>query len=256
MVKNPSDFIGDAVGKSEASTKAILASTLGKVLIIDEAYMLDPGDARHGSRETYKTAVLDMLVAEVQGNPGDDRCVILLGYENRMRSLFQNGNPGLSGRFMADAPFRFTDYSMQELRDILLLDMKARDVLCADGALDAALDILARSRNNQNFSNAREVRTVVSAAISRYQQRQAQMDPMFRSYSGVLEPRDFDPQLGPGRAFLSAPIDCRAGLSNRVSGAVIDQLERYLPKTRISWSGNRSLFRLVPKTFTLKGPPG
>jgi hypothetical protein len=36
VVKNPADFIGSYIGHSEANTKAILASTLGKVLIIDE----------------------------------------------------------------------------------------------------------------------------------------------------------------------------------------------------------------------------
>jgi histidinol-phosphate/aromatic aminotransferase/cobyric acid decarboxylase-like protein len=40
VVKNPSNFIGSAIGQSEANTKAILAETQGKVLVIDEAYML------------------------------------------------------------------------------------------------------------------------------------------------------------------------------------------------------------------------
>ncbi len=36
VVKNPADFIGSALGESENKTKAILANTVGKVLIIDE----------------------------------------------------------------------------------------------------------------------------------------------------------------------------------------------------------------------------
>jgi hypothetical protein len=36
VVKNPADFVGSYIGHSEANTKAILASTVGKVLIIDE----------------------------------------------------------------------------------------------------------------------------------------------------------------------------------------------------------------------------
>jgi hypothetical protein len=36
IVKNPADFIGSALGQSESQTKAILASTVGKVLVIDE----------------------------------------------------------------------------------------------------------------------------------------------------------------------------------------------------------------------------
>jgi hypothetical protein len=40
MVKNPADFIGSALGESEKNTKAILANTIGKVLVIDEVSVL------------------------------------------------------------------------------------------------------------------------------------------------------------------------------------------------------------------------
>lgn len=36
VVKNPSDFIGAHIGESEEKTKGILATTVGKVLVIDE----------------------------------------------------------------------------------------------------------------------------------------------------------------------------------------------------------------------------
>lgn len=38
-MKNPADFIGSALGQSESQTKAILANTVGKVLIIDEVML-------------------------------------------------------------------------------------------------------------------------------------------------------------------------------------------------------------------------
>ena len=37
VIKNPADFVGSALGESEKNTKAILDSTVGKVLVIDEA---------------------------------------------------------------------------------------------------------------------------------------------------------------------------------------------------------------------------
>ena len=98
-MKNPSDFTGKFIGHSEAATKAILASAKGKVLIIDEAYMLYTGTAGGGSStDSFKTAVVDTIVAEVQSVPGEDRCVLLLGYEDKMVEMFQNVNPGLSRR--------------------------------------------------------------------------------------------------------------------------------------------------------------
>lgn len=99
VVKNPSDFLGAYIGHSERNTKAILATTIGKVLIIDEAYMLYTSSANNqNSSDSFKAAVIDTIVAEVQSVPGDDRCVLLLGYENKMMEMFQNVNPGLSRR--------------------------------------------------------------------------------------------------------------------------------------------------------------
>jgi hypothetical protein len=71
-----------------------LASTVGKVLLIDEAYGLC-GSMGEASTDPYKAAVIDTIVAEVQSVPGDDRCVLLLGYKDQMEEMFQKVNPGL-----------------------------------------------------------------------------------------------------------------------------------------------------------------
>ena len=109
ITKNPSDFIGAVLGASEQNTKAILANAVGKVLIIDEvsqiyffflckesncslqAYMLyGGGQSESGSNaNSFKTTVIDTMVAEIQSVPGDDRCVLLLGYRNQMMDMFQ-----------------------------------------------------------------------------------------------------------------------------------------------------------------------
>lgn len=43
----------------------------------------------HGGSNNFQTAVIDTIVAEVQNVPGDDRCVLLLGYEKEMKEMFQ-----------------------------------------------------------------------------------------------------------------------------------------------------------------------
>lgn len=99
VIKNPADFVGNVLGQSESNTKAILASTVGKVLIIDEAYMLYSGaGGSNNPADPFKTAVIDTIVAEVQSVPGEDRCVLLLGYKEQITTMFQNVNPGLSRR--------------------------------------------------------------------------------------------------------------------------------------------------------------
>lgn len=100
VLKNPADFVGSVLGQSEQNTRAILAATVGKILVIDEAYMLYSG--REGSgiqNDIYKTAVIDTMVAEIQSVPGEDRCVLLLGYKDEIVTMFQNVNPGLSRRY-------------------------------------------------------------------------------------------------------------------------------------------------------------
>ena len=41
------------------------------------------------SADPYKTAVIDTIVAEVQSEAGEDRCVLLLGYRAQMEEMFQ-----------------------------------------------------------------------------------------------------------------------------------------------------------------------
>jgi len=64
--------------------------------------MLNHGS--EGNCDNYRKAVIDTLIAEVQDN---NRCVLLLGYEDKMKDMFQNANPGLSWRFQIDSPFLF-----------------------------------------------------------------------------------------------------------------------------------------------------
>lgn len=55
-----------------------------------QAYMLYGGTGDTGNRnDPYKTAVIDTIVAEVQSVPGEDRCVLLLGYKDQIIEMFQ-----------------------------------------------------------------------------------------------------------------------------------------------------------------------
>ncbi|KAL7904629.1 P-loop containing nucleoside triphosphate hydrolase protein [Trichoderma velutinum] len=252
VTKNPADFIGEAVGKSEANTKSILAATVGKVLIIDEAYMLDPGEASKRN-DTYRASVLDTLVAEVQSVPGEDRCVILLGYEDRLKEMFRNANPGLSGRFAADKPFRFEDFTPAQLWEILNRKLVARNLNVTKEGLETAMEVLNRARMRQGFSNGREVDIILSSAMENYLQKQSNTKGSNYSHDMILSPEDFDPDYG--RAKFAA-ANCRAALQNQVSNSIIAQLEEYqrlLQVTKLRGTGAASL---VPASFVFKGPAG
>lgn len=252
VTKNPADFIGEAVGKSEAQTKAILLATVGKVLIIDEAYMLDPGEASKRS-DAYRGAVLDTLVAEVQSVPGEDRCVILLGYEDRLMEMFRNANPGLSGRFAADKPFRFEDFSQAQLLEILRRKLGARNLKSTPEGLSAAMEVLNRARMRQDFSNGREVDNLISSAMENNLQRQSKVGASNYGHDMILSHEDFDPNHGRAQ---HASANCRAALQNKVSSNIIFQLEQYQRLIQVTKSRRFGTTSIIPKSFIFKGPSG
>ncbi|KAF2719589.1 hypothetical protein K431DRAFT_321612 [Polychaeton citri CBS 116435] len=164
----PADFVGDVLGASEKTTKGISESTRGKVLVIDEAYGLH---AFQG--DIYKTAVIDTLVAEIQSVPGDDRCVLLLGYKDKMESMFQNVNPGLSRRFAISEAFMFEDFTDDQLKTILLSKLKQQAYKATDQAINVAIKCLKRARNRPNFGNAGEIDILLDKAKMQHQQRRS-----------------------------------------------------------------------------------
>jgi len=51
--------------------------------------MLYGGSGAGNGNDPFKTAVIDTIVAEVQSVPGEDRCVLLLGYKDQIVDMFQ-----------------------------------------------------------------------------------------------------------------------------------------------------------------------
>ncbi|KAF7355553.1 hypothetical protein MSAN_01472400 [Mycena sanguinolenta] len=250
VVKNPADFIGNVLGASESNTKAILANTVGKVLVIDEAYMLYSGSGGVGSQnDPYKTAVIDTIVAEIQSVPGEDRCVLMLGYENQMTEMFQNVNPGLSRRFNIESAFRFDDFTDSELREILEFKLKTQHLDATNAAKDVAIEILSRARMRPNFGNAGEVENQLTLAKKRYQARQKKP-----SRDIVFEPQDFDPEFDRG---IHASTNL-AKLFEDVVGcdAIINKLGDYQALYSNGKARGKDVRHLIPTNWVFKGPPG
>ncbi|RAH86735.1 hypothetical protein BO86DRAFT_444640 [Aspergillus japonicus CBS 114.51] len=206
VVMNPSDFIGNVIRGSEAATKGILASTLGKVLIIDEAYML--GGSSSGPKR-----------------PGDDRCVLLLGYRDAMEMMFQTVNEGLSRRFPMSAAFNFEDFSDDDLQDILALKLKQAGFHATKDA-----KLVAKLRHQQRLS-ARKTRNI-----------------------DILEPLDFDPDHDREKR---AVTNCRK-LFEGVVGCehLVAQLEGYQNVVRNMKQLGLDPRQNIPFNFPFRGPPG
>eukprot|EP01040_Poterioochromonas_malhamensis_P003223 gene3223-3435_t len=172
-LKQPSDFLGSAVGETQKKTSALIARCKGKVLIIDEAYGL------HGS--SYGPEAVDTLVGLCHNSPGEDIAVIMIGYEKQIRRMFREMNPGLSSRFSLDDPFVFEDYNDDDLRRIAMKYVKDSGLTIPRETREALVKAISRQRFAPNFGNARTVVTM----ISRGKERISARDP--RSTTLTLE---------------------------------------------------------------------
>lgn len=192
VLKNASDFIGSALGNSEKATRGILTDSEGCVLVIDEAYSLNPsygskaGAGSAGTQDSYRAAVLDTIVEQVQGRPGEDRAVVMLGYRKPMEDMLAAANPGLSRRFQLDNAFEFADYNDEQL-------MRVLQKKCAEANLQIdlptaafAIDQLARARSMPNFGNAGAVDNLLSTAQTNLGPRRSQLRPEDFCRGGVL----------------------------------------------------------------------
>lgn len=257
IIKNPADFVGGALGQSEKNTKAILESTKGKVLIIDEAYMLAGGGASGASgsggfSDPYKTAVVDTIVAEVQSTSLEDRCVLLLGYREQMEDMFQKVNPGLTRRFPISSGFNFQDYDDDELRKILDLKLKQQGFRATEAAKKVVIEVLGRARNRPNFGNAGEVDIVLDQAKERQQKRLSESPGP--KHSNLLTPKDIDPDFDRGerattniRVLFKDVIGCEE---------IVEQLEGYQQIVQNMKEMDMDPRTQIPFGFLFRGPPG
>ncbi|RFU29072.1 hypothetical protein B7463_g7259, partial [Scytalidium lignicola] len=253
VVKNPSDFVGDVLGASEKITKGILASTIGKVLVIDEAYGLHGGGGtgRGSSTDSYKAAVIDTIVAEVQSVPGDDRCVLLLGYKDQMETMFQSVNPGLSRRFPLSEAFQFEDFTDEELRVILDMKLKSQAYNATDQAKAVAMEVLKRARNKPNFGNAGEVDILLNGAKLRHQQRRSAGNVKDAS---TLEAVDMDPDFDRGER---AATNIRMLFEGEVGREeLVARLEGYQNTVANMRARSMDPREQIPFSFLFRGPPG
>ena len=251
VIKNPSDFVGDVLGASEKTTKGILASTVGKVLVIDEAYGLYGGSGSQAKGDPYKTAVIDTIVAEVQSVPGDDRCVLLIGYKDQMEAMFQNVNPGLSRRFPLSEAFDFEDFTDDELKEILEMKLKQQAYNATDQARRVAMDVLKRTRNRPNFGNAGEVDILLNSAKARHQQRRSAGTV---KDAATLEAVDMDPEFDRGER---AATNVRMLFENVVGcDELIAQLEGYQKTVANMKARDMDPREQIPFNFLFRGPPG
>lgn len=219
--------------------------------MIDEAYMLYFGSKRWDN-DPYKTAVINAIVAEIQRLPGDDRCILLLGYEDKMKAMFQRVNPGLSRRFRLEDAFYFEDFATSQMGEIVQLQLKQQQLEASPEALSVAMDTLKVLRAKKTFSNAGEVLNLIENAKINYQARLTKSPTRTINPLITFEPIDFDTSFG---RLENTVANCCMSLQGRVSQDIITELENMFGSLERAQE-SRFYASLLPTTFVFQGPPG
>ena len=151
-----SELVAGYLGQTAAKTAEVVASALGGVLFIDEAYSLN-GDQ-------YGKEAVDTLVKEMEDHR-DNLVVIVAGYPEPMAE-FVATNPGLESRFRTH--IEFADYTDEELVAIQHSLAAKMDYDIADEAEERFREILAATPRGTSFGNGRFARNMLEAAIGRH----------------------------------------------------------------------------------------
>lgn len=264
--KTPADLISsDGTAGAVKKTRVALSEATGNVLIIDEFHMLYSSSG-HGTDNTdrRRQGIVDTIVANVSGKPGEDRCVILAGCRERMSEMFHNSNPGLRRRFPQDADLVFDNYTDDQLCQILELKVaEAGDAQMSDHGRQAAREVLSRMSSRPRFGNGGDVENLLGRARLRQRERQrerleaagGQGDALGEEPPVVvLEAQDFDPDydrasradqnrdsLFAGFVGFDKIVQQFRGYQQMADGMRKHQID---PRPHIPWA------------FVFKGPPG
>jgi len=244
-----SNLFGGTVGSAQKAVNDLMDRCAGKVLVIDEAYTLK--DSQYGKE------ALDVLVERVQGGPGEDFAVIMCGYEDNMREMLRECNPGLARRFKIerDGPFRFADYSDEELVTIMLQRAEKTGLhLTRDLAEAAVRVVLSKQRDKPNFGNAGAVNNLLDTAKERMMARREQgLEVAKVEGRWVLIQQDLftDPSVG------GSPISALRDMVNcdRILDRIV-RLEKQMKVLTAKGAPPEEIRQKMLRNWVFTGPPG
>ena len=148
------NFIGKYIGHTTPKTRELIKRAMGGVLYVDEAYTL----ADNSENGFGKEAIAELL--KVMEDKRGEFCVILSGYTDEMKNLFQV-NPGFKSRVKFELVFN--DYNEEEMHRIAHLFLKKDDYTITDDALDLVVKVVGYLKNKPHYASARTLRETLNS---------------------------------------------------------------------------------------------
>ena len=156
------NLVGEYLGQTAPKVIETVRSARGGVLFIDEAY-----DLVHGSNDLFGMEAVNTLIAEMENNR-DNLVVIIAGYTKEINE-FMDANPGIRSRIAHVLDFE--DYTVDEMADIFLLDMKKRGYDTSGVRREFLLDFIDARCHVKDFGNGRGVRNLSDLVVRRHNKR-------------------------------------------------------------------------------------
>jgi len=238
------DITSSNMEESGENMRKIIQDARGGVLFIDEAHQL--GDERSpGAKEIVKAIV---PAAE---NYRRELVFILAGYADQMHTFF-NQDPGLPRRFPEHGRIRFQDYTLDQLWEIFLKNLRKNDFTLASSVEQRAKALLKKRSSQPNFGNAGGVRELVSEIVKRHNSGQ-------QKEVKVISATDLPPLIKRDQKALDkamAELDGMLGIENvRIKVQEIMDTINYDLKREEAGRGNGSI-NPRPQNMRFVGPPG
>lgn len=160
VVTSANDLVGKYVGWTTDKTLKTIKSAEGKILLVDEAYMLANDNAGGYNKEAVDTFVAYMDDPKVR----DSTIIIFAGYKKEMES-FINTNPGLRSRI--GYTLDFPNYTIDELVEILKLLTSKLDLKVTDEFIEEFKRVTSQFLNREDFGNGRFVRSLIERSVTK-----------------------------------------------------------------------------------------
>ncbi len=193
-----SELVAGYLGQTAIKTSEVVATALGGVLFIDEAYSLAGDD--------FGKEAVDTLVKEMEDHR-DDLVVVVAGYPAPMAEFIAS-NPGLASRFRTT--LRFADYTDDELVEIFAGLAEKADYTVGPPVRQRFRELLATVTRDETFGNGRYARNVLEAAIGRHAWRLRDVESPTVEQLRELAPEDLTdppPEVAPPSALdLDQPV--------------------------------------------------
>ncbi|KQY25482.1 hypothetical protein ASD16_00355 [Cellulomonas sp. Root485] len=176
-----SELVAGYLGQTAVKTSEVVATALGGVLFVDEAYGL--------AEDQYGAEAVNTLVKDMEDHR-DDLVVIVAGYPGPM-ATFLATNPGLESRFSTTV--EFDDYTDAELREIFARAASKADFEPTPDCLARFEELASLQIRDEGFGNGRYARNVLDQAITRHAWRLRDVEQPTVDQLRLILPEDLVP---------------------------------------------------------------